>query len=252
MTDDSLLVPTKPGDMFMNMMGRIVETDDAGKVQGHNRAGWQWNMIIAGLSEAIVRYKTAVQGSSGLAARVAVGEALWWIAAADEFLRNRVSDMNGNSKTYYTELGKTTAGGMLGGLAYLRNRTGHQYALALTDSEAASASASFNVIQKDGSVESNTVTVTLSRNARLDDPSPEGGFHFAPLGALSAPGYPETSGRDKFYEREVAGKPVGDILDATEKALRGALAITYPTPTSVHIAITCHPIPGGMTVTPKT
>jgi hypothetical protein len=54
--------------------------------------GWDWAVIMSGLEGAVSRYDDGLGTQNGILARVAVGEALWWTAAADEFIRKRVSN----------------------------------------------------------------------------------------------------------------------------------------------------------------
>jgi len=44
-------------------------------------------LITNALDGAIERYQSSIGNGTWMAARAAVGEALWWIASADEFLR---------------------------------------------------------------------------------------------------------------------------------------------------------------------
>jgi len=151
-------------------------------------------MILAGLAAAIGRYRTALQSSKGLAARMAIGEALWWVAAADDFSRERVSQMGREKSRYYRELAESEEGQILAGLVYLRNRTGRQLALAL-EAKSEPAHAHFNVIQEDGSIETRAVSATVSYTPNLREQCPEDGYYFT-----QHPNYPDTLHRDEYYK----------------------------------------------------
>src|SRR5579863_8189916 len=96
-SQSSLHISITPGDTIADIIKRIIRADQDMKLP--MEPGWEWGTIIIGLDGAIKRYNDAVLGSTGLLARAAVGEALWWIAGADEYLRTQISQMG--SREYY-------------------------------------------------------------------------------------------------------------------------------------------------------
>lgn len=160
-------------------------------------------------------------------ARAAVGEALWWIAAADEFIRKRVS--NGMSLSAYSmEIQKTTAGRRLAGLVYLRNRAGHQLAAVLAQADAL-RSADFKVIQGDGTVTTATVTARLDAHLKAFDTSPAEGYYFVPSSWLPLPdaAFAEHNQRDTCYDDLVARRSVAQVLEAVFQSLNKIIVFEW-------------------------
>jgi hypothetical protein len=201
-------------------------------------------MILSGLSDATARYRLAINESTGLKARVAVGEALWWITAANDYLRSRVSKMTDRQggRIYYTQIATTPEGKVLAGLVYLRNYAGHMFALALT-AKTEPASAQFNVVQADGSIETRTVYATVTYNPALEDFCPKDGYYFTTRDRLPQPSGADVLNRDQYYDELIAGKSVELILDLMEQTFRQTLDISRDSSGNVRVNVTCHPVP---------
>jgi hypothetical protein len=222
MDDDKLYPPFSAGDTRAELKERLTEVPDSGA--GNFLPGWDWEVIMVGLAESVGRYRDGLGNSTGIAARAAVGEALWWIASADEFLRKRVS-REMPLADYSQRIQQTTAGRRFAGLVFLRNRTGHQFAAALVKSYA-SQSASYNVRTDDGSTIAVPVRVELRTDIRPFDESPSDGYLFAPLSSLPRADaqFRERYNRDACYDELVAGRSVADALNATERSLNDAVS----------------------------
>jgi hypothetical protein len=233
--DDRLLPPFKPGDTLADLISRLGNISASGTVE--IVPGWDWAVIVSGLEGAISRYEAGLGESSGIMARVAVGEALWWISAADEFIRKRVS--NGMSQSNYNHaIQATSAGRRLVGLVYLRNRAGHQLATAI-DQAVASATSNYTVVQADGSSQVGIVTARINGLLKPFEVSPAEGYFFAPSSDLPNPdpAHPETLNRDLCYEDLVAKKPVGQILKEVLTSLRKAISFEVHGDGNVLIAV---------------
>ena len=121
---------------------------------------WEWEMLSLALKAAVGRFHDTLESGRVLETRAAVREALWWIAASDEYLRRRVSA--GVSRTrYYNELGTSEPGRRLGALCFLRNRAGHQLALVLAH-HAPGEPVPFRIEQDDGSISTSEVAFSYS------------------------------------------------------------------------------------------
>ena len=234
MDDDKLYPPFSAGDTRAELKERLTEVPDGGV--GNFFPGWDWSVIMVGLAESIGRYRDGLGTSKGIAARAADGEALWWIASADEFLRKRVS--HGMPLADYSlRIQQTAAGRRFAGLVFLRNRTGHQFAAALVKSYV-SQSASYNVRTEDGSLTTVPVEIELSTDMRPFDDSPSDGYLFGPLTSLPQADarFQERYNRDACYDELVAGRPVVDMLNATERSLNDAVSFKWRD-SSLEIAI---------------
>ncbi len=223
--DDKLYPPFAVGDTRVDLTERLTSVPDSGI--GNFLPGWDWAVIMTGLAGSIGRYRDGLGMSKGIAARAAVGEALWWIASADEYLRKRVSrDMA--LADYSVEIQQTAAGRRLAGLIFLRNRTGHQFAADLVQSFAAQ-STSYNVRADDGSVTTVPVRIDLSTGMRPFDDSPPDGYFFAPLSSLPQADarFRERYNRDACYDEIVVGRLVVDVLNAAERSLNDAVSFRW-------------------------
>lgn len=217
MNDEELSPPFAAADTLGALTDRLGGVSASG--DANILPGWDWAVIMSGLEGAVSRYKTGLGTSTGVAARAAVGEALWWIASADEFIRKRVS--NGMSLSAYSkEVQKRKAGRRLAGLVYLRNRAGHQMAALLVQA-VASKSADFKVIQDDDTVTTETLTARLNAHMKAFDISPPEGYFFALSRSLpsSDAGFAEHCQRDICYYELVANRPVTDVLEAVARSL---------------------------------
>lgn len=233
MDDDKLYLPLPLGDSVTKLMYRVGGISDSGTVT--LMPGWDWEVIMCGLAGAIRRYRSGLGNSKGIEARAAVGEALWWVAAADEFLRKRVS-AGLRQADFYNEIKKTSAGRRFGGLVFLRNRAGHQFAAALTQ-VVARGSAAFSIRAEDGSLSPNTVFVEAYYHMQPFDDSPETGYYFPARDILPPEdaGFGERYHRDDWYSDLVAKRPVFDILDAVNRSLNKAISIQR-SELSIHFA----------------
>lgn len=220
--DEWLTPPAAPGDSLKSLIYRLGGISENGSA--NMLPGWDWAVIMSGLEGSVRRYNDSLGIHNGIVARVAVGEALWWIGAADEFVRKRVSK-GMTLRAYSEEIQKTTAGRRLAGLVYLRNRAGHQLAAALQQS-VASKSADFRVIQNDGTVKVETATARISGDMKPFDASPRQGYFFAPLSSLppSDSEFQEKNKRNDCYEELVARRSVSDVLGAVTRSLNNVIS----------------------------
>jgi hypothetical protein len=192
-------------------------------------------MIMHGIAGAISRYRGGLGKSWGIAARAAVGEALWWFAAADEFLRRRVS-YGLSLPAYSAEIQKTSAGKRFAGLVFLRNRAGHQLAAVLTQNYYGEASA--NIRENDGILRPFTVTATAHARISPFEESPSSGYYFAPSISLPPPdvNHPENCKRDACYDELVAERRVIDVFDAVQRSLSDVISFQW-TDRNVHVSV---------------
>jgi hypothetical protein len=223
MDDEFLYPPFASGDTLQDPMRRLGGISGSGNVS-NVIPGWDWSVIITGLEGAIRRYESGLGSHNGISSRAAVGEALWWVAAADEFIRKRVSS-NMPLGDYCPKVHSTKAGRRLTGLVYLRNRAGHQLAVVLQQS-IASKSADFNVIGTDGTVTVNTLTAHIGINMRAFDVSPAEGYYFTSANSLPSadPAFRERNGRDSCYEELIASQPVSGVLESVIQSLNQAIS----------------------------
>ncbi|WP_130348434.1 hypothetical protein [Herbihabitans rhizosphaerae] len=232
MTED-IRVPITPGDTMDDVMRRFVGAPAGVAVP--IVPGWDWHLVLDGLAGARHRYLQALGTENGMAARRAVGEALWWVSAADEYLRERISGMKNSD--YYRELVKTVGGARLAGLVYARNRAGHQLArlllLRLTHVEP------ITVVATDGSQRQVHTQVQVHYGLRPFDPAPQDGYYFADNNNLpsASAAHRERFDRNTCYINHVALQPVNDILEKTETALRKTLQWNQTGPDRYNIAI---------------
>ena len=220
--DDKLYLPLPAGDSLTRLMYRVGGISDSGTAK--ITPGWDWEVIMYGLAEAIIRYRSGLGNSKGIEARAAVGEALWWIAAADEFLRKKVS-AGLRQAEFYNEIKKTSAGRRFGGLVFLRNRTGHQFAVALM--QAVRGSTTVNIRVEDGSLIPNTISAETYCHMQPFCGSAEEGYYFASPDLLppADTGFEERYHRDEWYGELVAECPVFDILDTVNRSLNKAISM---------------------------
>lgn len=225
MNDELLSPPIAQGDSLKDLTYRLGKISDKGST--NMLPGWDWAVIMSGLEGAVSRYNEGLGTQNGILARVAVGEALWWTAAADEFIRKRVSNTMALN-AYSVEIQKTAAGRRLAGLVYLRNRAGHQLAAVLQQS-IASKSADFKVVQNDGTVKINTATARINADMKAFETSPTEGYFFAPLSSLppSDSGFRERNQRDACYEELVARRSVSDVLGAMKRSLNNVVSFEW-------------------------
>ncbi|MGI8452203.1 MAG: hypothetical protein ACR2MP_34470 [Streptosporangiaceae bacterium] len=221
MNDELLSPPFAAEDTFRDLIYRLGGISNNGSTNIF--PGWDWVVILSGLEGAVSRYNAGLGKQNGISARVAVGEALWWIAAADEFIRKRVSN-NMSLSAYSAEMQKTIAGRRLAGLVYLRNRAGHQLAAVLQQS-IASQSADVRVVQDDGTIRINTLTARIDADMKAFDISPSEGYFFAQLTSLppSDSGFQERNRRDICYKDLVARQSVARALGAVAQSLNSVI-----------------------------
>ncbi|MEW2441353.1 hypothetical protein [Micromonospora marina] len=182
--------------------------------------GWEWAMMMSGLSSAIKRYNAALGVKTSLEARIAAGEALWWIASANEFLLGRISGLR--PAEYYRGLGETKTGRQIGGLVYLRNRAGHQFikGLSVTDE----VSQKLAIVDDEGNhLRDVTLRRTVTYPMRPHMTAPSGGFRFPDALPPASSNHRETLNRDRYYSQELAGGLVHQVLPSIHGALDRAL-----------------------------
>jgi hypothetical protein len=123
-------------------------------------------------------------------------------------------------RDYCAQMQMTTAGRRLTGLVYLRNRAGHQLAVAIGQA-VASATAVTQVVQTGGNVTPLTVTVRLHGALKAFDVSPSDGYYFAAASQLPPADaqFTERYGRDLAYQQLIAKLSVAEVLDAVVKSL---------------------------------
>lgn len=225
-TDDDLCPPFASGDSLTKLAWRMGGASESGAISAPLVPGWDWEVIMYGLTAAINRYRDGIGQSKGIVTRAAVGEALWWIAAADEFIRKRISD-GMSLAAYSTAIQRTTAGRRFAGLVFLRNRAGHQLAAALTQDYFAETS--FNIELENRSTFPITARVNLRTHLSPFDDSPHDGYYFAPSNSLPNTdlGYEEKFNRDACYDELVANRRVTDVLNAVESSLRDAISFQW-------------------------
>jgi hypothetical protein len=193
---------------------------------------WEWQLMISGAEGALGRYRTALSEGTGWDARVAVGEALWWIAGLVEYLGRSTPSSKGRRGRHYNEIGQTSAGQLLLGLSFLRNRADHQLAPALMERESVVATGPDGevpvVLHPDGRREPLNVTVSVTRSLRPWEAAPPGGFRFCDLDALPNPDpqFAEAFGRGQMYANWVGGRDVADVLCAALATLRLTVTVT--------------------------
>ncbi len=234
MSNPPLVLPVAPGVTMGDIMRRVSGVRPDGSVP--TTPLWEWEMVVLGLERAIDRYSLALNGGRGIDARIAAGEALWWVSAADEFLRTRVSQMK--AREYYPAIAKTEDGAMLAGLAFLRNRAGHQLTVAL-DVQSEPKNIPFEVVQEDGTVQSHHLTGVVRKSLNPHDFAPLSGFFFQDFKKLppADQGHDEKSGRDICYADVVAGRSVDEVLRKALQTLRDLIEIERPSPDKVSMKI---------------
>jgi hypothetical protein len=231
--DETLYPPFAVGDSIAALTRRMGGISEGGTVA--LVPGWDWEVIMCGIAGAIARYQDGLGKSKGIVARAAVGEGLWWFAAADEFLRKRVS--GGMSLAAYSaEIQKTSAGRRFAGLIFLRNRAGHQLAAVLM--QYYYAKTSVDTQENDGSVRPLTIVANALAHLSLFEDSPDEGYYFAPSPALPSPDvkYEEKFNRDACYDELVAERRVIDVFDTVQRSLIDAVSFQW-TNRNVHISV---------------
>src|ERR1017187_3971855 len=235
MDDDTLYPPFAVGDSMNDLTRRLSGISKSGTFT--QVPGWDWELIMCGISGAISRYQDGLGKSRGIAARAAVGEALWWFAAADEFLRKRVS-CGMSLSAYSAGIQKTSAGRRFAGVVFLRNRAGHQLVAALMQNYYGKANA--NIRESDGTLRPFTVTATARARISPFEESPGDGYYFAPSISLPPPdvNHPENCKRDACYDELVAERRVIDVFDAVQRSLSDAISFQW-TDRNVHVSVFC-------------
>lgn len=225
-----LRLPIPDGISIVDVVQRL-----AGSLDGVVRTSpvWEWDLFVLGLERALARYRVAVGLERGIDARIAVGESLYWLTVADDFMRNRLCHEL-KPADYYARLCATNDGQLLAGLVFLRNRLTHQFALALVRQD--TATATFEVDQQ-----SAAVTVHVDRAMQPFAQAPER-LTFAyrrDLPTPREPRYNESWGRDHCYDDHVAGRDVDQVLNAAMRSLHEVVQIdrTDPQQLGVHIEV---------------
>jgi len=222
---DSLLLPVKAESMeqvVQRLIGR--EADDQ---RFAIEPLWEWALATEALVGARGRYLKALGAARVLDARAAVGEALWWIASADEFLFRRISK-GATRREYWEALGRNRGGRLIGALTFVRHRAGHHLAQVLAGTDSSEVRAPFTVRQPDGTSRESWLTarvsVAFAAPFAIADPA---GFRFVREADLppADPGMEERNGRDTWYSETVEGRAVGDVLDEAEAVLGSTLAV---------------------------
>lgn len=146
-----------------------------------------------------------LSGGEGAAVAIALGEALFWTAALDDYSKR----LRGKT-TYFREREADEHGRTVGGLVFARNLLGH----GLNTASAISFEVHSPTLIRDG----DKVTLRWPRLPGKDYGAPDRGtafsvkFSWAPLQDLPAPGGPQHR-RDDWYGELIAGKPLSKPLD---------------------------------------
>jgi hypothetical protein len=171
-------------------------------------------LVVTALDGAINRYEASIGNDTWMAARAAVGEALWWIASADEYLR-----FGSSFGDHVSKMGRTEAGRLVGGLVLARNRAGHQLATLLVYS----TEVVYSKPNSGGSMPPGLVAVELAGSPWAT----AGALNFCTLASLpsAAERHVEKFGRDEWYDQEVGGRDVAAVLRVAATSLRLSLPL---------------------------
>ena len=209
----------------VSSVGRIIEVLTQGRVSsladldGDAEAiseAASFALITNALDGAIERYQSSIGNGTWMAARAAVGEALWWIASADEFLRFETE-----FPVHLLELEKSDAGRLLGALVFARNHAGHQLARLLVYS----ADVTYVLPDFDGKDTPGRVTMEIGSSPWAT----AGPLQFCSLGSLPSVlrKHRDNSGRAGWYEQEVAGRDAAEVLQVAADSLRLTLPVEF-------------------------
>lgn len=129
--------------------------------------------------------------------------------------------------TYYSGLGQTRPGRLLGALSFLRNRAGHQIAMVFAGTPAASATASYTVIGDDGVARDSKIVVSIAEPIDPFAHANQDGYRFAAINSLPSPdkSFAEAFARDTWYQELVAGQDVSTVLADMVGILLAAISI---------------------------
>lgn len=160
-------------------------------------------LALTGLRAAVHRFEATMDGEgTELDARIAVGEALWWLSSLDEVEREALGF---GSVKDWTEIRKGTASGkLIAGLVYARHKAGHVLAHVL--GQTGSATADYEVVYPEGRSEQQSVTFRVTRQVIATGSRTAGSYSFPALND------PDAFGRDGLYERHVAHRDVSEVL----------------------------------------
>lgn len=166
-------------------------------------------VALRGLGEAVERLRPCneglLRGRGTAPAVIALSEALFWVKALDDRLRD-----NSRNACYYSDRDAAADGQTVAGLTYARNFHTHQLlSLTKTDSEAYPATVEHHP--------------DSGRTIRWSD---QGIFRvwlrWAPLTELPDPERTDSHRRDEFYDDRVGGRELCDPLDGALAWLRGS------------------------------
>ena len=200
---------------FEQAMARFVDTSTENTWLVH------WETVTEGARQAVGRYEDSLGGrGSGLRARIALGESLWWLASAEEYLRCLLGLED--NQAWYGQPGLPESAKVLGALTYARHRAGHQFADMLAFAED-SASTTFDVVNPDGSIRTSTVVASVERSLRLRERTPDDYLFSSHV----KPGpHREKWDRAKWFAQYLAGKPVLPILRYSHQSLAMSIRVS--------------------------
>jgi hypothetical protein len=177
-------------------------------------------MALRGLTEATQRLHEAnrriVTGGGGVPVTIALGEALWWTSALDDFFTKAEGKRVYHARREADERGRT-----VGGLVFARNMLGH----GLNTASAIDFHLPSPTIVREG----NNVTVRWARLSGREYADPDRGTIFriemrwADLSELPTPTGPQHK-RDEWYVGLIAGRPLTGPLDVAAEWFRTELA----------------------------
>lgn len=214
---------------FLATRGRL-NTWSALDSEGWSSApAWEWKLMLTGLDGAIARYEDARGKKPVWDARVAVGEAVWWVASLTEFLGSSFP----STRAFYQQIGSTRHGRLVGGLTFFRNRANHQVALGVMELERVEVSAPLTLPGTGPTVVTGGVTFRrgLARKLFGDHTAPSA-MAFEALQDLPDPDptHPERLGRDTMYQEEVELREVGAALMVARDSFKQTFTLKVSNP----------------------
>ena len=152
-----------------------------------------WCVGETALHAAIERVRACSEDTP--ATEIAATEAIWWCSALDDWHRGRLGD-----RSYFALRSSSREGGVVRGLAYVRNLSAHQLALG----------PGFVTVGEPLVPFTPTWDEDLGEIVRIGLQPVE--IRWRPIAELPAPERPERHRRDDAYSQCVAGRPLLDPL----------------------------------------
>lgn len=170
-------------------------------------------IAIDGLRRAVTRVDNAsggvLAGGGGSPVWIALSEALYWVAALDDYAEPAVAD-------YFPRRDNDADGRVAAGLVYARNRHAHEVV--------STAEAAFEIPR---------ITITMTPAGQPSPPPGRGTLfsvqlRWTPLAELPSSGAVERRGRDKMYDERVAGRPLGEPFGDAVRWFERVFGEQYP------------------------